>query len=164
MKQKVSSVKSISFNISSLLSTFQYVVDVDKWKDPGALSYILMVMTDPLYTNTSPPTYDYILSSKLHLLIVFFLRSPIVLNKLEAQTTDRLLFLHEHFCHICNLFFVLDEEFQAHMKRVHGLPIIHEFTPFSSQFLVLLTKQIIAEYRTLCPKEEFYRTRCCFCW
>ena len=69
MQQKINEPSMVSFNINSLHSTFQYVVDWNGWKHPDVLWRILFKLTDPLYETPVPDTYTTQVNSNLKYLL-----------------------------------------------------------------------------------------------
>ena len=76
VQQKINEPSMVSFNINSLHSTFQYVVDWNGWKHPDVLWRILFKLTDPLYETPVPDTYTTQVNSNLKYLLDLLMQQP----------------------------------------------------------------------------------------
>ncbi|KAM7454302.1 hypothetical protein BLSTO_04942 [Blastocystis sp. subtype 1] len=159
VQQKINEPSMVSFNINSLHSTFQYVVDWNGWKHPDVLWRILFKLTDPLYETPVPDTYTTQVNSNLKYLLDLLMQQPYLRQQMSDAIFARLSSLVEHYCHICNVFIVDDAEMTAHMRDRHSLPPTCRLVPFSQPFINLLTKQCVLEFKSLCPQPSFYQTR-----
>ena len=159
MQQKINEPSMVSFNINSLHSTFQYVVDWNGWKHPDVLWRILFKLTDPLYETPVPDTYTTQVNSNLKYLLDLLMQQPYLRQQMSDAIFARLSSLVDHYCHICNVFIVDDTEMTAHMRDRHSLPPTCRLVPFSQPFINLLTKQCVLEFKSLCPQPSFYQTR-----
>lgn len=147
------------FNINSLYSTIQYIINLDNWRHPEKLQKILESLIAPLREEKLPEAYTPQICSNLRHLLHSIAQHPYLMAILGEEWARVLRSLLHHFCHICNLFILNDEEFELHMKDRHCLPPICRYEPFSSSFLNLLTKQAVKEFTEMCPTESFYATR-----
>lgn len=159
MEQKAGDRSMVSFNINSLFSTFQYIVDLDGWQHPEVLSRCLATLLDPLALSPLPDAYTPQVCSNLRHLLESFVERPFLLERLEPTLVRRLLALLQRYCHICHVFLPDDEQLALHMKVKHSLPPHVRFVPLSPAFLSALHAQCVAEYHLLCPKESFYTSR-----
>lgn len=159
MEQKASDLAMVSFNINSLFSTFQYIVDLNGWKHPEALSRCLETLIDPLFHSPAPDNYTPQVCSNLRHLLESFVERPFLLERLDRSLVRRLLTLLQRYCHICHVFLPDDEQLALHMKVKHSLPAHMRFVPLNPVFLSALHAQCVAEYHALCPKESFYTSR-----
>lgn len=159
VEQKIDEPSMLLFNINSLYSTVQYIIDLENWRHPEKLKGILTTFISPLYEEKIPDNYTTQVCSNLNHLLSSIIHHPYLMAVLGNEWSNKLRSLLHHFCHICNLFIMKDEEFEAHMRGRHSLPAVCNYERFSKSFLNLLTNQAVKEFREMCPLEGFYKTR-----
>ena len=150
----------LSFNIKSIYSTLQYLIDLDNWKYPEKLNAVIDRLIAPLVKEEKlPELYVPKICSNLRQLLLAIVQNNHLVIVLGVEWSKKLDHILCHYCHICNIFIMKDEEFENHMITHHCIPPTCTFDPFSPAFINLLTKQAVKEYRDMCPHEEFYKTR-----
>lgn len=157
--QKINEPSMMQFNINSLYSTIQYIIDFDNWKHPDKLKKILESFIASLHADKLPETYSPSFCSNLCHLLRSIVNHSSLIAVLGEEWGDRLRSLLNHYCHICHTFIIKDEEFTLHMKDRHCLPPVCPMEHFSCSFLNLLTNQAVKEFSEVCPHEDFYTTR-----
>ena len=150
----------LSFNINSLVSTFNYITDLDGWKHPEELANVIHAIIDPLSKEDAVlDAYTPQVSSNLKALVELMITKSALIERLGNDIYHRLLDMLRHYCHICNKFILSDVALTEHMTKQHALPAHVPFSRLNPQFLYKLQTQCVNEYHHLCPKEEFYTSR-----
>lgn len=157
--QKVEDLSLLGFNISSLTSTVQYTVDLNGWKRPEVLEHILHAMIAPLLKDQVPNEYSQVAMNNLHYLVKMIIRTPQLQSRLSPTCNAEITRLMSHYCNICSLFVLQDDQMEKHMLNDHTITPIAGFTPFSQAFTNELTRQAVLASKELLPTSAFYQTR-----
>lgn len=159
VEQQIDDMSLLSFHINSLTTTFQYLIDLNGWKSPRKLEKVLHALIQPFSYERVPREYTQVTMNNLHFLVAMLLHYPGLMERLSEETNKEVNHLMSHYCNICSLFIVQDDQMEKHMRGQHLIPVITNYVPFKQAFVNELTKQVVAKSRELLPAQTFYETR-----